>query len=1123
MSSCPSIEELEHALGNPADGDVAAHASSCARCGARIARLRQNQELLKAFQGVGARQLAGAMHSGFQPGSARPEGLAGYEITGELFRGGQGVVYRALQKATKRTVAIKVVLQGAFATRRQRNRFEREIEIAARLRHPNIVTVHESGVTSDGSHYFVMEYVEGVALDAYWRNAEAASGRDADIAAKLRLFAKICDAVNAAHQRGVIHRDLKPANVLVDAAGEPRVLDFGLAKAVGASFEGGEDCTATRTGEFMGTFRYAAPEQVRGDPDLIDTRTDVYALGVMLYQTLTGKFPYAVDGSLSAVLRNITEAEPESPSAHATGIGDELSTIVLKALAKERERRYQSAAALRRDIESLLAGEPIDAKRDSRWYVLRKTARQYRLELGLGAVFVVLAAGFGTTMAFSARKTARERDRAQAAERSAERNAMQLAAALSESRIQQGTALAATGNVAAADEIFWREFLSGGADGLANPRQSRRRRAFWALWEMYASAPCRLTWRIGDSGRCQSSMDRDGRILMATDDDGPLDFWELASGRLISSHPDERAGPVGILMAPAGDLAVVLDGASTIHLWNLDKTTGKGLVRRNILAPDQNFMRIAISPDSRSLAAAFESKAIWIWDDLGRNEPRQLCKTADEVASLAFNERGRALAIGLRNGDVVLEDVAGSGGQRWTTRAHQSPVRCVSFSPDDSELATAGADSDCTVRMWEAESGRFIRSFPGHTSYVNSVAFSPDARRLASAGSDRTVRIWNARTGDLIATYGGHSAPVLNVRFTTNGERIATTSGDLTARLWDAAPSQMLHGLPDQKLTVMSVCATKDGGTVYSSGSDGTIHERDATTGDIRASFRGHAGPVSGVCVSPDGRRLASVSYDRTLREWDTATRALLHEYRGFDGNVMCAAYHPEGRLLATGSDDGVVRIWDTSNGTCVRAIDGPAEWKRRPTIAFSPDGRTIAAAEGRSAIALYNMEGGARRALLRGHLGQVRCVTYSPDGRLIASAGNDASVRLWDATTGEQRAMLEGHTDDVFGLAFSHDGTMLASGGRGKPLKLWDVESRQCLATLTGRASMVFAVLFSHDDERLFSCGADGMLGVWDLRYYDRHIAGNLEFQLTRFGDIQIDPRAMANLRAWAAETLTR
>lgn len=1122
MSRCPSIEELELALRDSPDGDIASHVGACSRCSARVARLRQNQELMQAVRGIGARKLSGAMYGRTEPVIDRPQGLAGYEITGEIYRGGQGVVYKALQKSTKRTVAIKVVLRGAFATRRQRNRFEREIEIAARLRHPNIVTIHESGVTTDGSHYFVMEYVEGVALDTYWRNAEPGGDAGERIAGKLRMFAKICDAVNAAHQRGIIHRDLKPANILIDGAGEPRVLDFGLAKAVGVDFGGGEESAQTRTGEFMGTFSYAAPEQVRGDPDLVDIRTDVYALGVILYRALTDRFPYAVDGSLSAVLRNITEAEPELPSAHATGVGDELNTIVLKSLSKERERRYQSAAALRRDIDNFLAGEPIDAKRDSRWYVLRKTARRYRVALIVALVFVVLAGGFGASMAISARRTARERDRAQSAEKAAERNANQLAAALRESRIQQGTTLAAAGNVAAAEDIFWREFLNWSDDGAKAPQQSRRR-AFWALWEMYAAAPCRRTWKVGETGLCQSSIDQFGRLLMATDADGPLVFWALGTGKELLSVSLGGRISTGVLLGPGGRLALQLSGSDTIRMWDLNVATGAVKRREDIRSPEPGFQRIALSPDDRSMASAFDSHRVWIWDEVGASAPRELWTASEDVTSMTFRDRGDALAIGLKSGEVVLRSLASDGATKWVTSAHQSPVRNIAFSPDRSELATAGADADCTVRMWEAERGRFIRAFPGHTSYVNSVVFSPDAKRLASASSDRTVRLWNARTGDPIAVYGGHSGPVLVVRFMNDGREIATTSNDMTARVWDSEPCRALGGLPDQKMTVMSVCSTRDGRTVYSAGSDGTIHERDGATGEILATFRGHRGPVSSLCLSPDGRRLASGSYDRTLRESDTTTRELIREYRGFDYNVMCVAYQPGGGLLAASSDDGTVRIWDPSNGTCVRTIKPPTDSNRRPTIAFSPDGSMLAAAEGRTGIAVYDVASGSRRLSVPGHRGQVRCVAYSPNGRVLASAGNDALVRLWDAKSGEQIAMLEGHTDDVFGLAFSHDGSLLATGGRGKQIKLWDTESRQCLATLSGHAGMVFSLLFSHDDEHLYSCGADGMLGVWDLRYYDKHIAGNLEYQLMRLGDSRTDSPAISGLRAWAAETLAR
>jgi tetratricopeptide (TPR) repeat protein len=297
------------------------------------------------------------------------------------------VVYKAVQHATKRTVALKVLLEGPYASDKQRHRFEREIDLVASLQHPNIVTIYDSGVTSDRRHYFAMEYIHGKQLDAYL----ASSPRCVD--ETLRLFQKICTAVSYAHQRGVIHRDLKPGNIRIDANGEPHVLDFGLAKSAGPDLQGGAPVTVT--GQFMGTLAYASPEQTKADPNLVDIRTDIYSLGVVLYEMLTGMYPYEVAGQLADVLRNIAETEPKKPSSVRSQVNDEVETIVLKALAKDRDRRYQSTEALARDIEHYLAGEPIDAKRDSTWYVIRKSLRRYRRDVSVATAFVLLLVGLG--------------------------------------------------------------------------------------------------------------------------------------------------------------------------------------------------------------------------------------------------------------------------------------------------------------------------------------------------------------------------------------------------------------------------------------------------------------------------------------------------------------------------------------------------------------------------------------------------------------------------------------------------------------------------------------------------------------------------------------------------------
>ncbi|MFQ5413764.1 MAG: tetratricopeptide repeat protein [Phycisphaerae bacterium] len=324
-----------------------------------------------------------------------------YTVTHEIHRGGQGVVYQAIHNVTKRKVAIKVMREGPFAGPHDRARFDREVQILAKLNHPHIVAIHDSGVAA-GCHYFVMDYISGEPLDAFLAD------RTRPINDVLRIFTKICDAVNAAHLRGVIHRDLKPSNIRLDENGEPQILDFGLAKmATGNLIEGSQPAAISITGQFIGSLPWASPEQAEGVPEKIDVRTDVYSLGVVLYQALTGRFPYDVVGNMRDVLENILKREPAKPSTVRRQINDEIETIVLKCLSKERGRRYQSAGELGRDIDRYLSGEPIEAKRASGWYVFKKMARRYRVSMAVIVTFVVLITAAAVSLSIMYRRQGR--------------------------------------------------------------------------------------------------------------------------------------------------------------------------------------------------------------------------------------------------------------------------------------------------------------------------------------------------------------------------------------------------------------------------------------------------------------------------------------------------------------------------------------------------------------------------------------------------------------------------------------------------------------------------------------------------------------------------------------------
>ena len=383
-----------------------AHLQHCPRCQAELVRWREENALLadlrRAHESSTAEQ-RDAQKTGLMDSGAAVVAIEGFEILEELHRGGQGLVYKARQKTPNRLVALKVLREDTQGKVRERVRFEREIELAASLHHPNIVTVYETGVAS-GRRYLVMEYVDGRRLDEYLAQ-KAVSVRE-----KVRLLLKIGRAVQAAHQRGVIHRDLKPGNVLVDREGEPRVLDFGIARAADnlPSSEG----DLTFVGEFLGTLAYSSPEQVGGDGRHVDVRSDVYSLGVVSYEVLTGRLPYALPEDLEGAVRCIRETSPAPVSGAGEDVDGELETVLFTALAKDVERRYSSAEAFCEDLQRYLDGAPLAARRDSRWYVLRKNLRRHRVAVGLAVAAFVLITGFAVTMAVLYQRAERAAQRA---------------------------------------------------------------------------------------------------------------------------------------------------------------------------------------------------------------------------------------------------------------------------------------------------------------------------------------------------------------------------------------------------------------------------------------------------------------------------------------------------------------------------------------------------------------------------------------------------------------------------------------------------------------------------------------------------------------------------------------
>lgn len=1061
---CPPPRALEaFAMGGDDAPSMTAHVHGCAVCREMVAEIRENQKFLRGA----ATALADALDARARPAS-RPGGVPGFELLEEISRGGQGVVYRAVQSATKRPAAVKVLLSGTFATSRQQNRFEREIEIAARLRHPNIVSIFESGVSADGGRYVAMEYVEGEPLDRYIRTRLVENLGRARIDRIIRICSDVASAVGHAHANGVIHRDLKPSNIFVDAAGHPRVLDFGLARELDPIVD------ATRTREFAGTPAFAAPEQFAGDSASIDVRTDVYSLGVLLYAALTGTHPYPCDGALSAIIEHVRSTEPKPPSAHVPRIPADVDTIVLKALSKDPDRRYPNAQALAADMEDYLAGRPISARRDSTLYILSKLAQRHRLPVAIAsaALFAIVAAAIG--MAVLSGRLDSQRRKAEAA--------------LAESNIQRARLLAKTGDVLRAEQVLWREALDAGvvaSDDMGLESKPAARQAAWALLELYALVPKLMTVQA-EIKPVSLRFDADGCAITSIHIDGSVEWWSL-DGRRLMRRPGFLPAQV-FLFAVSRDqrYAARIDQAGTLGVFDVDS-------QMQVAGPHP-WPRLV-----RSLALSDEGKTLVLVDD---------CGAADILDTRTLSPlrtfRGEITHATIDGDRLFLTTHSGSQAEVHVHSVHDwSRIntlripgvvkgfipRCVArANPDGAYLLVT---SERALFLYDAIAGGDPLAYYVGLSPFGRPEFETEGQTAVAAAQDGTITSWSVPDLQPLRTLRnmqGISAIAIHKGL------VATASQDASITVW--------HNVrwPERRsgstTTTHGLAISRDGSTIAAGDDQGWLRlQRVAADGQDAGAIRAHSDMITSIDFAPSGERLVTAGEDGAVREWTTPASPLRDVATDL-GPVQCVRYSSDGDWIAASGRDGRIHLWHALGDVAARVLG--THGARVPQVDFSPDGHLLSSVSQEGDAILWNVQDGTCVRTFGRRFKATRAITFSPDGSTIAIGNDDRTSHFWAASTGDLRRTISGMPWGPFDLKYHPSGRVLFAVGRGREVVVVDPEACTELATFRGHEQLIMTLRLSPDGRQMITAGEDNWIGVWDIDHLRRCAKGNAVFNRT-------------------------
>lgn len=982
-----------------------------------------------------------------------------YRLIRLIGQGGMGSVFLAsrIDKEFRKEVAVKIV-SSLWHSDEIKDNFRRERQILARLEHENIARLLDGGTTEEGIPFLVMEYVEGLPVTKYCKT------KIFSVKEKLLLFLRICEAVKYAHQNLIIHRDLKPSNIMITEDGTPKLLDFGVAKLLNPALV---DVTENFTlGTNILTLGYASPEQLKNEN--ITTASDVYSLGILLYELFTGKRPHDLkDKSLPEILHIVTEKSPTPPSLAVAKseiedrklspqmLKGDLDTIILKSLVIDSNERYQTVEALCGDINRHLNDLPITARKPSVAYRFRKFARRHQYGLAAaGLIFLLLSGWLASAIyvARSARIQARENlRRAYSAD-------MNLAMQAYE-----------TANLTRLNEIlaryentdFKRNWEYRFLQNLANPKGKL----------LTIPHPDEI-WNVAFSP--------DSKKMATGCADGFARIYEVPGGKLLATTATQERNVWRVKFSPDGKFLATASGdmkSTSAKIWNAE--TGAEVL--SLVGHTSRVRGIDFSPDGKLIATGSRDETIRIWDaESGRELNKFAVKKNGhlvETNDLQFTPDGKNLLVGHSYGAQFWEI---SSGRILFNLNRNSSMLSVAASRDGKLFAFGG--TLYTIFVYDAGTGKPISTITGHEAAITQVTFSPDGKLIVSTSNDRTTRFFDARSGVEIQNLKAHLNEVWSIAFSPDGKFMATSATDWKVFLWDTVEVMKASSfdfietencgwspisadgtkvavtyqvsknvfekviwdvLTKEKIVsfsneaVESRAFSPDGAILATGNLKGEIVFWNSASGAEIRRFKAHDNWTSGLAFSPDGRRLVSGSYDNTVKIWNTEDVSLIRELCRFESRVSTLGISPDGRAVFVASLDRTAKLLNLETGETIVACG------RRPkpilSVAFAPGGKTFAVGDSDGLIEIRQTSDGKLLDILTGNAGHVQALTYTPDSLRLASASSEGVIRLWDTEAKVQVLAIRTRSARTTFLAFTPDGNTLISLGTVEKLKYWE------------------------------------------------------------------------------------